>query len=214
MTRLTTVAAALSFALAFPVASLAQSTVSTSPTPTASDATTVTTAKPGSDYPIHVNLTEARVTAKVVELDMLHRMATLLTPTNDFVTVRVPVRLHNFDQVKIGDVVMVHYKIGVAARLNPAVKDGIREMVETSSVSTAKPGAVPGVVAKNNVEVLANVLSFDIKARTVTIQGPTRTVTISVPDKVDMKSLQVGDQVQAVFSDAVAIEIELVPSGK
>jgi len=214
MTRLTTIAAALSFALALPVTAMAQSTVSTSPTPTASDSTTVTTAKSTSDYPIHVNLTETRITAKVVELDLPHRMATLLTPTNDFVTIRVPTKVHNFDQIKIGDVLAVHYKIGVAARINPAVKDGIREMVETTNVATAKPGALPGVVAKNNVEVLANIKSFDIKTRTVTIQGPTRTVTISVPDSVDMKSLQVGDQVQAVFSDAVAIDIERAPTGK
>jgi len=124
------------------------------------------------------------------------------------VTVRVPHRLKNFDQVQVGDDLVVHYTVAAAARINPATKDGIRETIETATTAGARPGAMPGVIAKNSVQVLANILSFDTRARTVTIQGATRTVTITVPDGFDMKKLAVGDQVEAEFSDAVAIDIQ------
>lgn len=192
--RLSSIAVAVCIACVFPVAALAQ------------------TATPNSkDFPIHVKLVDTRITAKIVELDLPNRMATFRTPDNDFVTVRVPRKVHNFDNVKVGDELVVHYTIAAAARINPATKDGIRELVESSSDSTAKRGGMPGMKSENNVQVLANIQSFDVKARTVTIQGATRTVKITVPDDLDMSKLQVGDQVQAEFSDAVAIDIERPP---
>jgi len=204
MNRLTSIAIAVSFVCAVPLTALSQNTVSTSPT--TSGATTATTRK---DLPIRIKLVDTKITAKVVELDMANRRATFLTPTNDFVTVRVPRKIHYFDQVKVGDSLVVHYTVAAAAKINPAVKDGIRETIETSTAAAARPGAA----MRNRVEVLANIQSFDIKARTVTIQGATRTVTITVPDNLDMSRLQVGDQVQAEFSEAVAIDIEPVPAG-
>jgi hypothetical protein len=213
--RLSLIAVAVSLACVFPLTAMAQiatpTTTSTSSTPTASTTTTTTTKK---DYPIRIKLVDAKVTAKIVELDLPNRVATIRTPENDFVTVHVPRKVHNFDNVKVGDDLVVHYTIAAAARINPATKDGIRELVESSSTSTAKKGGMPGMVTENNVQVLANIQSFDTKARTVTIQGATRTVKITVPDDFDMARLHVGDQVQAEFSDAVAIDIERVPAAK
>jgi hydrogenase maturation factor len=157
-------------------------------------------------------MVDTKVTAKVVELDKANRMVTFFTESKDFVTVRFPTKVHNFDQIKVGDYLVVHYTVAAAARINPAVKDGIRETVESTTTATAPKGAMPGVATKNNVEVLANIQSFDINARTVTIKGATRTVTITVPDAVDMSKLQVGDQVQAEFSDAVAIDFQRAPA--
>jgi len=154
---------------------------------------------------------DTKVTAKVVELDLQNRIATVRTPDNDFVTFHVPRKVRNFDNVKVGDDLVVHYTVAAAARINPATKNGIRELVESSTSSRAPKGGMPGVVKENNVQVLANIQSFDTKARTVTIQGATRTVKITVPDDFDMSKLAVGDQVQAEFSDAVAIDIERAP---
>lgn len=202
--RLTSLAVAACIACTFPVAALAQSTTSTTTKPAA--------AAPNSkDFPIHVKLVDTRITAKIVELDLPNRLATFRTADNDFVTVRVPRKVHNFDNVKVGDELVVHYTIAAAARINPATKDGIRELVESSSDATAKRGGMPGIKSENNVQVLANIQSFDVKARTVTIQGATRTVKITVPDDLDMSKLQVGDQVQAEFSEAVAIDVERLP---
>jgi hypothetical protein len=211
--RLTAIAIAATVACLFPLAAMSQTatptTTSTSSTPTASTAGTATTKK---DYPIHIKMVDTKVTAKVVELDKTNRMATFFTDHKDFVTVRFPTKVKNFDQIKVGDYLVVHYTIAAAARINPATKDGIRETVESTSTSTAKKGAMPGMITQNNVQVLANIQAFDTKARTVTIQGATRTVTVTVPDEVDMSKLQVGDQVQAEFSDAVAIDFVRAPT--
>lgn len=211
--RLKSIAIAISFACALPLSAIAQTatstTTSTSSTPTASTATTATTKK---DFPIHVKLVDTKIAAQVVELDMANRLATFRTENNDYITVRIPHKVRNFDQVKVGDDLVVHYTVAAAARINPATKNGIRELVESSSSAVAKKGAMPGMVAENNVQVLANIQSFDTKARTVTIRGAIRTVKITVPDDFDMSTLHVGDQVQAEFSDAVAIDIEHAPA--
>lgn len=199
MTRLTFIAIAVCISCALPVSAFSQDSASTSSTPTASTSTTATTKK---SFPIRTNYIDTKITAKVVELDMANRRATFFTASKEFVTIRVPKKLHNFDHVKIGDMLTVHYTIAAAARLNPGIKDGIRETIETSSPTATH----------NKVEVLANIQSVDTSARTVTIQGATRTVTISVPEGFDMGKLKMGDQVQAEFSEAVAVDIELAPA--
>lgn len=201
--------ASVTLAAALPLTAMAQSTGTETLTAKVSDA-----ASTKKDFPIRIKMVDTKITAKIVELDKANRQLTLQTAANDFMTMRVPKKVRNFDQVKVGDELMVHYTVAAAARINPAVKNAIRETVESSSVAKARPGAMPGLSAGSNVEVLANIQSFDTKARTVTIRGAIRTVTITVPEDFDMAKLQVGDQVQAEFTEAVVIDIERPAAAK
>lgn len=157
---------------------------------------------------------EVEVRAKVVELDIARRTATLLGPRGQLVAVDVPAEVKNFDQVKVGDELVVRYLTAVAARIEPASKSGIRERVESSGGGTAAAGAMPGAAQGRTVEVLAVIQSLDRKAGTATLRGPRRTVTLAVPEGVDITKLKVGNEVRVVFVEAVVLSVERAPAAK
>lgn len=169
--------------------------------------TTVTGAAPG----VRAAAGEIEVRAQVVELDAAARTATLRGPGGRVVTVGVPADVKNFDQVKVGDTLLVRYVTAIAARLEPASASGIRERVESGAAGTAPAGSAPGAAGVRTVEVLATIQTIDRKARTVTLRGVHRTVKVSVPDGIDMNRVKTGDEVRAVVTEAVVVAVEPAP---
>jgi hypothetical protein len=156
---------------------------------------------------------EIQVRALVVELDVAKRNVALRLPGGRVETVDVPLDIKNLEQVRVGDELVVRYHQAVAARLEPAGK-GIRERVESSGVTGAASGALPGVLGTRRIEVLATITALDRNAGTATLRGPKRTVTMDVPPGVDIGKLKVGDSVRAEFVEAALIAIERRAAGK
>jgi hypothetical protein len=200
MTRISSVLLATACALAIPVAASAQSAT--------------VGAVAGKSGGTRVQAGEIEVRAKVVELDMVRRLATLKGPKGNVVTVEVPAEAKNFDQVRVGDELVVRYLAAVAARIEPASKSGIRERVESTGAATAAPGAMPGAAGQRTVEVLAVIQAIDRKAGTATLRGAKRTVTVKVPEGVDIARLKVGDEVRAVMVEAVVLNVERVAAAR
>ncbi len=198
MTR--TLSIGLILALALPAAALAQAPVVTTAT---AQAPTMRAAGG-----------EIEVRAKVVELDLARRTATLRGPKGKLVSVDVPASVKNFDQVRVGDDLVVRYVTAVAAKLEPASKSGIRERVESSTAASAAAGGLPGAGSVSTVEVLAVIQGLDRKARQATLRGVKRTVTVDVPASVDISKLKVGDEVRAVFVEAAVLSVERLPAAK
>ena len=203
MTRLNQLSATL--ALALPLLSAPVFAQTTTAAPTAPAAVV--------DAPIRVSINEIKTQAKVVELDTANRLATIRTPKRQYITVRVPAEVRNFDQVKVGDDILISYTIAMAVQIEPAAKSsGIRETIESNSNARAKTGDKPGMNSERTVEVIALIQSIDRKAGTATLQGATRTLTISVPNTIDITKLKVGDEVHAVFHDAIVVAVEAAPA--
>jgi hypothetical protein len=195
MTRLTKIV--LACALAFPLASIAQVS-----------ATTTTAAASG----MRVKSGEIEVRAKIVELDVANRVATLKGTKGKLVTVNVPADLKNFAQVRVGDEVVIRYMAAVAAKLEPASNNGIRERIESETMENAPAGGLPGAVSGRKVEILATLKSLDTKAGTATLRGATRTFTIAIPEGMDVSKVKVGSEVRAVFIEAVMVNVERAPA--
>jgi hypothetical protein len=184
-------------ALALPAAAFAQS----------ASVTAVTGAAPGARGAAG----EVTVRARVVEIDKAARTATLRGPNGNVTTVAVPADVKNFDQVNVGDMLLIRHIMAVAARLEPATASGIRERVESSAVASAPAGGAPGVGVVRTVEVLAVVQDLDRKNRTATLRGVHRTVRVSVPEGVDMSKIKMGGEVRAVITEAVVLAVEPAP---
>ena len=75
---------------------------------------------------VRMKAMEVEVRAKVVELDVARRIATLKGPKGNIVSMDVPAEVKNFDQVRVGDELVVRYVTAVVASLEPASKSGIR----------------------------------------------------------------------------------------
>lgn len=152
----------------------------------------------------------ARVTASVEAIDKAKRLITLKGPEGNIFVVQAGPAVKNFDQIKVGDLIVARYIEALTLELKPGGGQ-IRERTERENAVSAKPGEAPGVAAGRQVTVIADVMSLDAKKQTVRLRGPQRTVDLKVRDPNQFKLIKVGDQVEATFTEAVAIALEPAP---
>lgn len=154
--------------------------------------------------------------ATVVALDAATRTVTLKGAKGRVVDVVVPPEAKNFDQIRVGDLVTVDYMRALTLELRPP-GSGIRSGSSETATAPAPAGAVAGGAAGRQVVIMANVTAIDKKASVVTLRGPKgNSVDLHVPDPAQLKRVKVGDQVEAVYTEAVAIAVDRVakPAGK
>jgi hypothetical protein len=147
-----------------------------------------------------------KVTATVTAIDAAKREVTLKGPQGKEHTLTAGPDVRNFDQIKVGDMVVVRYAEALTLTLK---KDGkeLRGSTESADAARSKKGEKPAGIVSRQVEVTADVTALDAKTRTVTLRGPNRVVDLKVhPDQ--FKLIKVGDQVQAVYTEAVALSVE------
>ncbi|HSO08211.1 MAG TPA: hypothetical protein VLW45_13295 [Pelomicrobium sp.] len=151
--------------------------------------------------------TVVTVSAVVTAIDKANRLVTLKGPGGNTYRVVAGPEVRNFDQIKVGDEVVVRHLEAVVLELKKG-GDGIRERVESAGAERAPAGGKPGAVVVRRVTVVANVVAVNPRSQTVTLRGPDHTVELRVRDPNQFKLVKVGDQVQATFTDAVAVSVE------
>lgn len=161
---------------------------------------------------VRVSSAAVEVRGRIVELDKAARTITVLGAKGQATTLDVPQVVKNFDQIQVGDDVVLRYALAVAVSLQPVKGSGIRERVDTADAGTAPAGSLPAVAGARKVEVLADVTRVNSKTHTVTLRGVKRTVTAFVPEGVDIKTIKVGQQVRAVFVEAVVLDVQRAPA--
>lgn len=151
----------------------------------------------------------AKITATVEAIDQATRHVTLKGPKGKTVTLVAGPEVKNLDQVKVGDRVAVNYLEALTLTLK---KDGkeLRGKKESADGVRAAPGQAPGAVVAQQVEVTADVIAVNTKKKTVTLKGPKQVVDLRVQDPEQLKLIKVGDQIQAVYTEALAIGVEPV----
>ncbi|MDC8785263.1 hypothetical protein [Roseateles koreensis] len=151
---------------------------------------------------------EVDLRAKVVELDIAQRTVVLRNSKGKLVHVDVPASVENFDQVHVGDELLIRYAAAVAVALEPTAQTtGIRERVVTDTQGSGSAGGLPSTSAGRKIELLAVVEGVDRKARVVTLRGVKRTLEVTAPDNVDLAKIKVGQEVRAVFVEAAAVSV-------
>jgi hypothetical protein len=152
----------------------------------------------------------AQLTASVEAVDKAKRLITLKGSEGNIFVFQAGPAVKNFDQIKVGDLIVARYIEALTLELKPGGGQ-IRERTERENAVSAKPGEAPGVAAGRQVTVIADVMSLDAKKQTVRLRGPQRTVDLKVRDPNQFKLIKVGDQVEATFTEAVAIALEPAP---
>lgn len=150
-----------------------------------------------------------RLSATVVALDPATRTATLKGAKGRIVDVVVPPEAKNFEQIRVGDLVTVEYMRALTLELRGP--GSIRSSSTQAASAPAPAGAVAGGAAGRQVVVMANVTAVNKKEGFVTLRGPKgNSVDVTVQDPAQLKRVKVGDQVEAVYTEAVAILVEPV----
>lgn len=148
-----------------------------------------------------------RVSAAVQAVDKAKRLVTLKGPEGNVFVVQAGPEVRNFDQIKVGDLVVVRYVEALTLELKKS-GGGVRERVEREGAARAKPGEAPAGAVGREVMVVADVVAVDAAKQSVRLRGPQRTVDLKVKDPEQFKLIKVGDQVEATFTEAVAISVE------
>jgi hypothetical protein len=148
----------------------------------------------------------AKVTATIVAIEPETRTVTLKDAKGKVVQVQVGEEARNFDQLKIGDVVTTEYREAISLSLSKT--SGPRSATERVIEKRAEPGAKPGGTIGREVTVMADVISVNSKEKTVKLKGPQgNVVDVYVEDPEQLKRVHKGDQVQVVYTEAVAISV-------
>jgi len=150
------------------------------------------------------------LSATVVAIDAAARTLTLKGPKGNIVDLVAPPEMKQFDQIKVGDMVTTEYVRALSLQLKPT-GSAIRSSTSESATAPAPAGAVAGGAAARQVVVMANVTAVNKKDNVVTLRGPKgNSVDLSV-DPSQLKLVKVGDQVEAVYTEALAITIDHKP---
>ena len=153
---------------------------------------------------------ETRITATVQSVDVQQRLVTLKGPKGNVFTTAVGPDVRNLDQVKVGDSVVVRYLQALSLELKKNGKE-VRSRTDTTDGARAEAGARPAGVAVQQVEVTADVIAVNTKTHMVKLRGPEQVVDLKVRDPEQLKLIKVGDQIQAVYAQALALSVEPAP---
>jgi len=147
-----------------------------------------------------------KVDASITAIDKATRGVTLKGAKGEEVTVTAGPEVKNFDQLKVGDKVAIEYVRALALELK---KGGglVVQRTEQAGAVGAKPGEKPAGAVGRQVKVVADVIAVDPAKQVITLKGPQRTVELQIADAEQFKRIAKGDQVEATFTEAVAIAV-------
>ena len=149
--------------------------------------------------------------AKVVAIDKATRTVTLKDAKGRTFDVVAGEEVKRFNEVKLGDLVVVRYVQALTMELMKT-KAGGPALSEREAAVRAAAGARPGGAVGREVTAVLDVLAVDPKKMTITVKGPKgNVVELQVHNPDHFKVVKKGDQIEAVYTEAVAISVEPAP---
>jgi propanediol utilization protein len=153
----------------------------------------------------------AEVSAKVVAIDKATRTVTLKGPQGNVVDVVAGDEVRNFDQIKLGDMVVARYIQALTLELKKT-KVVAGEPTVVQEMARAKPGDRPAGAVARQVTAIADVIGVDPAKKTITLKGPRgNVVVLDVQNPAQFKVVKKGDQVEVTYTEALALSLETAP---
>jgi hypothetical protein len=148
-----------------------------------------------------------KLTGAITAIDKATRDVTLKGPQGNEITVTAGPDVKNFDNMRVGDQVDAQYVEALTLELK---KGGGMTVARSDQggVLEAKPGEKPGGVAGRQITIVADVVDVNPATQMITLRGPKRTVDVRVADPEQFKRIAKGDQVEATYTQALAIAVE------
>lgn len=163
------------------------------------------------------------VTATVIGVDPKSREIRLKGPDGKKMKVTAGSEVRNLDQLKGGDEITISYKDAKLLSLTKGTSVA-REGEVTMGAFQAESGTTPAGGVMRTVDLIADVQGIDTANRMVTLKGLQRstgpgrpmldiedadaTISLSVPENINLAGIQVGDKVRATYRQRVAVMVE------
>ena len=148
-----------------------------------------------------------KITATVEAIDQAKREVTVKGPKGNTLVLPVSPEAKNFDKVKVGDKVVVGYIQALSMTLKKGGKE-LPSKTASADMARAASGAQPAGAVARQLTVIADVTAVNANTHTVTLKGPERVVDLKVRDPEQFKLIKVGDQIEAVYSEGLAVSVE------
>jgi len=175
--------------------------------PTAPKSATVSSSAPGK----FAAAAAVEVTAKVTAIDTRTRTVTLQASQGRVLDVVAGDEVRHFDQMQVGDNVIVRYVEALTLDLKKS--QAIPGATVSGAAARAAPGQRPGGAVGREIVVLADVVAVDQAKSTISLKGPRgNVVDLKVQNQDHFKVVKQGDQVEAVYTEAVAIAVKRAPN--
>jgi hypothetical protein len=156
-----------------------------------------------------------KMTATVVSIDLGSRDLLLIDSQGKMHKVNVSDQARNLDQVKVGDKVYAEYTEAISLQLRKrgsgAVPPGSAEVATIRAPQGMKPGGAVG----RKVVAFATVVAINEKKQFVTLRGPLgNEYDLQVPDLAQLTAVKKGDEVEVIYTEALAISVTSAPGPK
>lgn len=153
-----------------------------------------------------------RVTATVESVDKATRRITLKGPKGKTIDVVASDEVKNFDQIQVGDRLIVEYREALSLELRKTKAKDTSGVVESGVAAKAAPGERPAAAAGREVTAVAEVVAVDPQKSIISLKGPQgNVVDLKVKNKDHFKVVKKGDQVDVTYTEAVAIAVRPAP---
>jgi hypothetical protein len=152
------------------------------------------------------------LTATVESLDRKARLVELRSGDQRR-TLHVPTEMRNFDQLNVGDEIVVQYYEGLGAKFKKKGESTTAGLIDVNKETQRAPqGALPEGLAATTVTTTVVIESVDRPSNSVTFTGPagmTRTIEVRDPNaKQFISTLKEGDEVELTYTEALAVTVE------
>ena len=153
------------------------------------------------------------LSAKVVGIDKATHTLTLLNDMNQRHKVQVdPAQVKNFDQIKVGDMVVVRQAQSIALTITPHKKGQKPGAGAAMTVETAAPGEKPAIEKDKVIQVSAEITGINRTNNTVDLKGPEgNTFRVGVREPSRLEGLKKGDMVSLTRTKVLAISVQPAP---
>lgn len=154
-----------------------------------------------------------RIIATVTAINPANRVIGIRRPDGRIVDVKAGPEVKNFDKIKVGDKVVTDYTRALSLQLKKGTTGAAKRIESPVAVTSAPRGAQPAATAAATLTVVADVVAVDPKEHAVTLRGPEgHLVDLMAPDPEQLKRIKQGDQVEAVYTEALAVKVQ--PAGQ
>jgi Cu/Ag efflux protein CusF len=145
---------------------------------------------------------DARIVATLAAVDAVNRTIALRGSRGEFVTMDVSEAVGSLARMKVGDRVVVSYAQALALELR---KGGDRH------ARAAAPADRPAGGVGRELKIRADVVLVNIHKQTVTLRGAEQRLTLKLRDPAQLKTITAGDQVEAIYTQALAMAVKAAP---
>jgi hypothetical protein len=156
-----------------------------------------------------------QMTATVLSIDMGSREVVLMDSQGKLHTINVSDEARNLDQVRVGDKVTAQYTEAISLQLKKRGTAYGPPASAQDAVIRSPKGAKPGGAVGRKVTAIATVVAVDPKQQFVTLRGPLgNEYDVQVLDPAQLKAVNTSDQVEVVYTEALAVSVQSTPNSR